>query len=156
MSVKTEVSVKEFDTTRFGRLSLPEEAVIHFPVALLGLDNRHDYCLLEHDNMAGFYWLQSLQDPAVALIVTDPFRHIPEYEVEIPDSQVELLRAKDPSDLTLYTTISMAADHSQVCTNLLGPLAINHEERVGTQIVQHGSNYTCRHTLAMRQPVEKV
>lgn len=148
--------VREFDTTRFGRLSLAEEAVIHFPVALYGLEDRHEFCLLEHDDLSGFYWLQSLEDPAVALIVADPFRYMPEYEVEIPDSHTELLKAKAPSDLTIYTTISMAPDHSQVSTNLLGPLAINHEERVGTQIIQHGSNYTCRHILATRQPTEKV
>lgn len=145
----------EFDTTRFGRLRLPEEAVLHFPQALYGLEEKHDYCLLEHDELAGFYWLQSLDSPEVALIVVDPFRYLPEYEVEIPESTAALLRVQDPSELTLYTTVSVAPDHSQVSTNLLGPLAINYQERVGAQVVQHGSAYTCRHLLASRSATER-
>lgn len=140
----------ELDTTRFGRLHLPKDAVLHFPQGLYGLEGKHDYCLLEHDDLAGFYWLQSVDSPEVALIVVDPFRYLPEYEVEILDATAELLKVQDPSELTLYTTVSVASDHSQVSTNLLGPIAINHEERIGAQVIQDGSSYTCRHVLASR------
>lgn len=142
--------MREIDTTRFGRLRVSQEAVIRFPEPLLGLDDRHDYCLLEHDGGDGFYWLQSLEDPAVALFVLDPFRHVPDYEVEIPDAAAALLEAQEPSEVTLYTTVSMAPDQSQVSTNLLGPLAINHSRRVGAQVIQHGSRYQTRHVLARR------
>lgn len=148
--------MREFDTTRFGRLQLAEEQIIRFPQALYGLETCFDYCLLEYDATMGFYWLQSLDDPAVALIVIDPFRHVPDYAVEIPDAAVELLGARDPSDLTLYTTVTVAADHSQVSTNLLGPLAINHAEQVGVQVIQDGSGYTHRHVLAARSAQESV
>ena len=86
----------------------------------------------------------------MALFVLDPFRHVPEYEVEIPDAAAALLEAAEPSDVSLYTTFSMAPDESHVSTNLLGPLAINHARRVGAQVIPHGSKYRTRHVLAPR------
>lgn len=146
----------EFDTTRFGRLTLPEDATVRFPEGLYGFEGKHEFCILEHDDLSGFYWLQSVEAPELALIIVDPFRYLPDYEVEILDPVAELLRVQDPSELTLYTTVSVAPDHSQVSTNLLGPIAINYEERIGAQVIQHNSTYTCRHILASRPPLEKV
>lgn len=142
----------EFDTTRFGRLRLPGDAVIRFPQALYGLEGRHAYCLLEHDRLGGFYWLQSIDDPATALIVTDPFLYYPEYEVEIPDDAAEGLKARTSSDVTVYTTVSLSDDRQGVHTNLLGPLVINHETKMGLQVVQQGDRYTCRHPLGRLAP----
>lgn len=146
--------MKEIDTPRFGHLSVADEEVIRFPQALYGLEACHEFCLIAHDADSGFHWLQSLEQPAVALIVTDPFRYFPDYQAEIPDAVSEALETTDPADITLFTTVSVARDRSEVSTNLLGPLAINREKGVGFQIVQHGSAYTCRHTLALR-PLSK-
>ena len=142
--------MKEIDTTRFGRLTLTETAVIHFPQALYGMEACREFCLLEHDADTGFFWLQSLDDPNVALIVTDPFRYFPDYEAEIPDPVSQALQAGEPADITLFTTVSVSKDRTAVSTNLLGPLAINREKGVGFQVIQHGSSYTCQHPLALK------
>ena len=146
--------MREIETPRFGPLRIEESDVIRFPQALYGLEACHEYCLIAHDADSGFFWLQSLDEPTVALILTDPFRYFPDYQAEIPDAISEALETEDPADLTLFTTVSVSADKSEVSTNLLGPLAINREKGIGFQIVQHSSVYTCRHTLALR-PLSK-
>jgi len=93
----------KIDTTRFGLIELPDEAVIHFPRGLYGLEKARSYCMLKHDEPGRFQWLQATDAPAIAMVVTDPFLFFPSYEVEIPDSDAELLQASASSDVTIYT-----------------------------------------------------
>ena len=62
----------EVRTTRFGVVEIAEDRVITFPKGLLGFGQMKRYCLLEPGNDACFFWLQSLDDPTLAFVVTDP------------------------------------------------------------------------------------
>ncbi len=112
----------KIDTTRFGLIELPDEAVIHFPRGLYGLEKARSYCMLKHDEPGRFQWLQATDAPAIAMVVTDPFLFFPSYEVEIPDSDAELLQASASSDVTIYTSITVSPERQQIYANLLGPL----------------------------------
>jgi len=59
-------------TTRFGDVDIAEDRVITFPKGLLGFADNKRYCLFEPNEDACFYWLQSLDDPTLAFVVTDP------------------------------------------------------------------------------------
>jgi flagellar assembly factor FliW len=137
----------QIDTTRFGRIEIAENAVIHFPRPLYGLDAAGSYCLLAYDEAGCFHWLQATDAPTIAMVVTDPFPFFPDYQVEIPDSAADLLQASTASEIAVYTLLTIAAEERQVYTNLLGPIAINHETRVGLQLIQNESRYTTRHPL---------
>jgi flagellar assembly factor FliW len=146
----------QIETTRFGRIDVPDEAVIHFPRGLYGLDGTRHYCLLRHDERGYFHWLQAADAPAVAMVVTDPFLHFPTYQVDISDQANDLLQARAATDVTIYTSISVAADGQAVFANLLGPLVINPATRLGLQLIQDSSRYTTRHRLDLRRPVEEA
>ena len=53
-------------TTRFGNVEIAEDRVIMFPNGLLGFSDYTRFCLLEPSEDACFFWLQSLDDPALA------------------------------------------------------------------------------------------
>ena len=135
------------ESTRWGEIEVPEESVIHFPRGLYGLDGGQYYCLLEHGEASCFLWLQAVDSPAVAMIVTDPLLHFPEYEVTIPDPAAALLQAEAPADLALYSTVTVAPEGSPIYTNLLGPLIINPIARRGMQLILDGSPYKTRHEI---------
>src|SRR5262245_44918991 len=124
------------ETTRFGQLELSDESRIHFPRGLYGLQSTRDYCLLKHGDGGIFQWLQSTDAPAIAMVVTDPFRFFPSYEVEIPTQAADLLQAHSIADVAIYTTVTVAADGQSIYANLLGPLVINPNARVGMQLIQ--------------------
>lgn len=144
------------NTTRFGQLEVPEADLIHFPRGLYGLAGSRDYCLLKHDDSGLFHWLQSTDEPAIAMVVTDPFRFFPGYEVEIPTPSADLLQARAITDVAIYTTVTVAADGQSIHANLLGPLIINRTARLGMQLVQDGSRYTTRHPIPTSQSVEEA
>lgn len=146
----------QIETTRFGRIEVSEEEVIRFPHGLYGLETLRDYCLLPHPGTGSFYWLQSVDAPDVALMITNPFRYCEAYEVEIPDPATDILSTAEASDLAVYTTVSVARDRTGVFTNLLGPLIINHDARVGMQLVLDGARYATRHPIGVAQPAREV
>ena len=136
------------ETRPFGRIDIADEAVIDFPRGLFGLEDTRRYCLLPHGESEGFFWLLSVDTPTIAMVVTDPFRFFPEYEVVIPDHEADMLGASAADHVAIYTSVTVARDSDQVTTNLLGPRAINHDARRGLQLVQDGSQYTTRHPLS--------
>ena len=73
-------------STRFGEVEIPDEAVIDFPLGLIGLGGSR-YTLLARSDDAAFVWLHSLDDPALALPLTNPWRFFDSYEVEIADDR---------------------------------------------------------------------
>jgi flagellar assembly factor FliW len=68
--------------------------------------------------------------------------------VQIPDAATELLQANAPTDVSIYTTITVAEDRSGIYANLLGPLVINQTTRIGVQLVQDSTRYNTRHRIA--------
>ena len=59
------------DSTRFGSLEIPDDAVIEFPTGLIGLGGTR-YTLIAREESAPFLWLHSIDDPSLALPVTQP------------------------------------------------------------------------------------
>ena len=69
-------------SSRFGDLEIPDEAVIEFPNGLIGLGGTR-YALLARNDDSAFVWLHSLDDPDLAVPVTNPFRFFDNFEVEL-------------------------------------------------------------------------
>lgn len=140
----------QIETTRFGRIDVPDEALIRFPRGLYGMTEQRDFCLLQHDEPGLFSWLQAARAPAIAMVVTSPFSYFPTYEVVIPDEAAELLQASASTDVAVYTSITVAPDRQEIYTNLLGPLLINHRARVGMQLILDSDQYSTRHRIGGR------
>jgi flagellar assembly factor FliW len=141
------MTLKPITTTRFGRIEIAEESLLRFPRGLYGLEERHAFCLLRHDEAGCFHWLQSVDEPSLAMLVTDPFQFFKSYEVEIADSIAEVLQVDDPAAVTTYVTVTLAKGTRQLQANLLGPLVINQHSRLGAQVILDGTRYTTRHLI---------
>jgi len=72
------MAVVTLHSSRFGVLEIPEEAVIEFPSGLIGLGGTR-YALLARSDDSAFVWLHSVDDPQLAVPVTNPFRFFGDY-----------------------------------------------------------------------------
>src|SRR6478609_2678770 len=70
-------------TTRFGRLEVNEERIITFPHGLLGFPQHQRFALIQTGEENYFFWLQSVDEPSLAFVVTDPSIFFKDYEVPI-------------------------------------------------------------------------
>ena len=132
-------------TTRFGVIQIAEDRVITFPKGLLGFPQARRYCLLEPGDDACFFWLQSLEDPGLAFVVTDPALFVQDFSVPIRPEQMGELKLARLEDAQVFVIVNKV--ETQLTGNLQGPLVINTLTREGEQMVLAEKRWTTRHPL---------
>ena len=135
----------EVRTTRFGVIEIAEDRVITFDKGLLGFPEQTQFCLLEPGDDALFFWLQSLNDPNLAFVVTDPTLFVSDYSVPVRPEQMEDLGLADLTDAQVFVIVNKVED--QLTGNLQGPLVINTLTKHGDQLVLAEKRWTTRHPL---------
>ncbi|HYB27741.1 MAG TPA: flagellar assembly protein FliW [Solirubrobacteraceae bacterium] len=111
------------ESSRFGRVQIDPSAVIEFPEGLIGLDGSR-YALIAKDPEAAFMWLQSLEDPGLALPVTNPHRFFAEFAVEVVDEDAERLGLDASSAMDVYVTVRAAPALEDFTANLKAPILV--------------------------------
>ena len=110
-------------STRFGELEVPAEAVIEFPNGLIGLGGSR-YTLLARSDEAMFVWLHSVDDPAIAIPLTNPWKFFADYAVELSDSDQERIGIEDPAAAQVYVTVRAAEAIEDFTANLRAPILL--------------------------------
>jgi flagellar assembly factor FliW len=142
------------DSTRFGALEVPEESVLNFPAGLIGLGGTR-YTLIAREESAPFLWLHSLDDPSLAIPVTNPWFFFSAYEVEISDSEAERIGVSDPSEADVYVTVRAAEAIEDFRANLRAPILVS--GGLGYQVINEASGTSVRAPLFEEVPaVESV
>ena len=116
------MSTLTIDSSRFGTLEIPSEDVIVFPAGLIGLGGSR-YAIVATDDSA-FSWLHSIDDPTLALPVTNPWLYYGEYEVDLSDADTARVGAEDPSQIDVWVTVRAASELSDFSCNLRAPIVI--------------------------------
>jgi flagellar assembly factor FliW len=135
----------EIQTTRFGILSIEDERVMTFTRGLLGFPDHTRFALIQTGEDNYFFWLQSIDDPNLAFVVTDPTIFFKDYEVPIrEEAQTEIAMA-DPKFAQVFVICNKVGDW--LTGNLLGPILVNAENRLATQVVLTEKKWTTRQPL---------
>ena len=135
----------EIQTTRFGTISVDDERVITFPRGLLGFPDHARFALIQTGEENYFFWLQCVDEPNLAFVVTDPSIFFKEYEVPIKgETQAEL--ALDDVSFAQVFVICNKVDE-WLTGNLLGPIVVNAENRLASQVVLTEKKWTTRQPL---------
>ena len=121
-----------FETSRFGPIEVGEDRIIRFPVGLLGFPELNRYVLIDYKDTP-LKWLQSVDDPDVAFIVTDPKTVANEGTITLGDDVVRFIQIEREEDLAVLLVLRVDGD--KVIANLNGPLAINSIRMLGVQAV---------------------
>ena len=144
----------EVQTTRFGTVEIAEDRVITFAKGLLGFSEQLRYSLLQPSDDACFFWLQCVDDPTLAFVVTDPSLFFNDYSVPIRAEQAEDLRLKTLDDAQVFVIVNRVG--GKLTGNLQGPLVINTVDRIGEQFVLAEKRWTTRHELLSVEDMAKA
>lgn len=139
----------EITTTRFGTLSVDDERVITFPRGLLGFPSHTRFALIQTGEENYFFWLQSVDEPALAFVVTDPSIFFKDYEVPIKDETQVELNLDDVSFAQVFVICNKVDDW--LTGNLLGPIVVNAQNRIAQQVVLTDKKWTTRQPLMRLQ-----
>ena len=141
----------EIESTRFGRITVDDERVMTFPNGLLGFPNHTRYALIQTGEENYFFWLQSIDEPNLAFVVTDPTIFFKDYEVPVrEETQQELmLGADDAGFVQVFVICNKVGEW--LTGNLLGPIVVNASNRLAQQVVLTEKKWTTRQPLLRLQ-----
>lgn len=127
--------------SRLGPHDIEEDKIIKFPRGLIGFEYLQDFVLLQINENSPLLVLQSIDDPSIGLLVTDPFSFVPDYLVSFGEHDQLVLETKNQKDLAILVTVSIPpGEPDKTSLNLLGPILINHSICKGVQVPQTGSD----------------
>ena len=140
----------EIQTTRFGTMTIDPDRIMTFPNGLLGFPDHTRFALIQTGTENYFFWLQSLDDPNLAFIVTDPTIFFRDYEVPVRDEQRQELRVEDDAFMQVFAICNKVGEW--LTGNLLGPILVNAATRLAMQVVLNEKKWTTRQPLLRLQP----
>ncbi len=142
----------EIKTTRFGQVEINENLVITLPEGILGFEDFKRYIILDHfDKESPFKWLQSIDDPSLAFVITDPLMFVPEYKAKVSKEEIRNIKLSDASKAVIVVIVNIKIDHSEITINLQGPIVINPEEKLAKQVIIRESDYSVRHVIFSKE-----
>jgi flagellar assembly factor FliW len=144
----------KIETTRFGTVDVPEEKVITMPQGLLGFPDKRRFCIFQQKKTSPFLWYQSLDDPALAFAMTNPWLFKPDYQVDLElaiqamgwDGNV----GHAPLECYVIVTIPRGAP-DKMTANLVGPVVLNPNNREALQIILANEGYSHKHPLLKKK-----
>lgn len=134
-------------TLNFGEIEVPEEKIIHFKEGIPGFPQIRKFAILEIESLKPFHYLQSLEDPPIALLVVNPFLLQSSYQFEVSEKEAEELQADKPEEISIFAVATIPTDPSEATINLMAPILINDRNRCGKQVILLESHYSVRHPL---------
>ena len=123
----------EIQTSRFGRMNVEDERIMTFPNGLLGFPSFNRYALIQTGQENYFFWLQSVDEPSLAFVVTDPTIFFKDYQVPVREETAQELQLTDAAHLQVFVICNRVGEW--LTGNLLGPIVVNAANRQAVQVV---------------------
>ena len=139
----------EIDTTRFGRMAVDDERIINFPRGLLGFPEHKRFALIQTGDENYFFWLQSIDEPSLAFVVTDPSIFFKDYQFPVKEETQQALALTDMGFVQIFVICNKVGQW--LTGNLQGPLVVNAQNRLGEQVVLNDKKWTTRQPLLRLQ-----
>lgn len=140
--------MRKVNTLRFGEVEVAEDKIVHFAEGIPAFEDEHEFVIVPYDDESPYVFLQSLNTPDLAFLMTMPFVFFPEYEFELDDENQEKLALTNQEDMLIYTLITVNGGKVQDMTaNLMAPVVLNTANMQARQLVLDRSSYTTKHRL---------
>jgi flagellar assembly factor FliW len=135
-----------------GAIEVRPESVITMAEPLAGFADTTRNALIEHTRDGGaaagsVFWLQAVERPFHAFVVTDPWGVHPEYAPEISDADAEQLGLTSFEDARVFGILTVPRNPSEITINLRAPVVVNVARKLAKQVVVLNDQYSTRHPM---------
>lgn len=131
-------------TRLFGEVAIDDDKVLDFPNGIIGIEDKHKFAIIydvEKGEDTAIRWLQSMEDPYLALPVIEPFAILEEYNPIIEDALLEPIDNPKDEDIIVLLTLIISSDVTKVTANMKAPIVINSATCKGGQIIVENPEY---------------
>jgi len=150
--VKTAAGEIAVDLPRFGPCTYRDDEVLTFPWGIPGFGTLRRFIALNLDSQDRFVWLQSLDDPSVAIPVADPWTIFADYAPHLPPYAVSSLDLRTPEDFVTLCVVVVSPGALEMTMNLLAPVVVNLRTRTARQVTLETGGYSVRTPIPRKAP----
>ena len=132
--------------TRFGEVSYEADQILQFPEGLIGLDQLQRFLVMPNRKEGPLFWIQSVDDPDFAFVVTDPTHFFRDYLIG-PDERERAKLGIDADGACHALAIVSISENREITLNLSGPILYAPATNRGLQVILDDPRYSTRTPL---------
>ncbi|MBE9529025.1 MAG: flagellar assembly protein FliW [Proteobacteria bacterium] len=138
------------ETSRFGSVTVNEDRVVGFVHSMPGFEGLKRFILIDHDEDGVFKWLQSVENPDTAFLLTDPTQYLKEYNIPLRKNDLKSLGLGDKTNLVVLVMVCVSGtdDKREVSLNLKGPILFNTENMTAMQSILDTEEFRVNHVIS--------
>lgn len=138
-------------TKHFGEIELDEDKVITFEDGIMGFKEFTKFTLL-YDNEEGedtiIRWMQSIEEPGLALPVISPYFIKQDYSPIVEDELLKKLGdIQSEEELFILLALTIPKDMKEISANLKAPFIIHSSTRKGCQVIADNQDYEIKYKI---------
>lgn len=136
-------------TRCFGEINLDENKVVTFESGLMGFEQYKRFTILFNieDEKSKISWLQSVDEPSLALPIITPGVVKEDYNPTVEDEVLKPLGELTEDNLVVFLVLTVPGDVKKTTVNLKAPIIINADSRKGCQIIVENSDYAVKYNV---------
>lgn len=132
--------------TRFGEVEYDPDNLLHFPAGMIGLPTLHDFIVMPNKKDGPLFWIQSVDDPDIAFVLTDPSNFFLDYLI-VPDEQERnVLKVSDKDPCFMLSVVTVPPDY-KVTINLAAPILFAPKTNRALQVILENTDYKSKTPL---------
>ncbi len=139
------------ETKWFGTIEVDDGKIITFDKGIIGFEWCKKFTIiydLDKGDDKGLVWLQSLDEPQLALPVIQPQIVKDDYNPVIDNKLFSSLGENvDNESLIVYVTVTVPPDLTKMTCNLKAPVIINADTLKGVQLIAENDDYEVKYPI---------
>ena len=132
--------------TRFGEIEYNPDNLLKFPAGLIGLPTLNNFVVIPPRKEGPLFWIQSVDEPEYAFVLTDPTNFFLDYRVVPEPSERELMKITEEDECYVLAVVTIPEDQ-KITINLAAPILYSPKTNRAIQIILEESNYQTKTPL---------
>ena len=126
--------------SRFGEIEYEPASVLNFPEGLIGFEDLHDFVVMPNEKEGPLFWIQSIEDSQVALVLTDPSNFFPTYNVVPEELERKKIKLDENGECFSLVVVTVHQDR-KITLNLVAPILFAPQSNKAIQVILENSGY---------------
>ncbi len=133
--------VMEKIQSRFGEIEYDPDNTLMFPEGLIGFEDLRKFVVMPNEKEGPLFWIQSVDDPQAAFILTDPTSFYYDYKV-VPDGRErQKLGIDEDGDYHIISVVSVSEERN-ITLNLAAPILFAPQTNRALQVILEGTQFS--------------
>jgi flagellar assembly factor FliW len=132
--------------TRFGEVEYDPDNLLTFPIGLIGFPALRSFIVMPNRKQGPLFWIQSVEDPDIAFVLTDPTNFFLDYKVTPENAERNSLHIGQEDDCYALAVVTVPPDQ-KITLNLAAPILFAPKTNQAIQVILENTEYQSRTPL---------